>query len=489
MGSFSVLRKVLILLACCPPFLPSTPAFAARPSARGHDESATKPLDAAFAYVEGLRASREGDRERAFELLGKAAQLKPTEPFIRLEYARVAASLGYSSRSFSDRKEKLDLALEQLRAARQLASGDFPVLKEVGALMLDLARDRAEVLPAAREALEAAREVNPRDLDVVFRLGQVYGAVGEPERAVEAFRVANQMAPGLPWLQSLLAQELMNVAKLRQREEKPAEEEALLREAMAVAPEKAAPRVRLFDLLRARNDHQAAVAVLDGLSPDQLDPSSRASLALELFVVGDLARGERLIKSFEEKQPGLKPYLALYQAALGRPAEAVHTLSELIEGDSSLAGLAGSVVSALIDAERGEAAAQLADLALVELAGSLSAEQIADLRLDRAQVALDQHDAEGARAVLAPLAANGGQGTQGEGWKLYYSEALFELGKTDEALAILPEKLEEGTPESQAPQVPLVAKRAELLLRGKRDAEAEALLVPLLASNNVHVIG
>jgi tetratricopeptide (TPR) repeat protein len=107
------------------------------------------------------------------------------------------------------------------------------------------------------------------------------------------------------------------------------------------------------------------------------------------------------------------------------------------------------------------------------------------LRVSRADVALQNRDFETARQVLEPLASSQGGGARGEGWLLYYAEALAGLEREGEALALLPSALPEGTPQEQAARSPLVAKRAELLLRLGRDTEAEQVLAPFVASSEV----
>ncbi|HEX4952346.1 MAG TPA: tetratricopeptide repeat protein [Thermoanaerobaculia bacterium] len=456
--------------------LAAAPALAAKKPARADREAALHFLDARLA-------ESEGEIEAALVSYGRAVQTLPTEPFVRLEYARLAGRAALQSRSQADRGRRLDVALEQLRAARQLAGGDFQVLKEAGLLYLELARDRNEVIPAAQEALEAAREIRGEDPEVLLPLGQIYRANGDLPRAVETFRLAERKTAGAPWAKSLLVRSLSELAEARDREGKGAEREALLSEAFGLDPDNVEVRANLAEVASRRGRHTEAASLLGAIEPDLMRPELRQRWVWELYLSGDLEAAARAIDRLSSPDPeALRSLRILLLAARLQIEPAVGEVAQLVQGDRAASQVAISLVRALSTHGHTAAAGQLADGLVNRLAGELTEEAEAALRIERAELAVADQAWKVAEAVLAPLAASGGKGALGDGWKVLWAEALFRLGRADGALASLPSELGTGTEERTQRSV-LVAKRVEILHRTGRAEEAATALRELAGAS------
>jgi tetratricopeptide (TPR) repeat protein len=443
---------------------------------------ASRTREAALAFLDGRLKLEASTPAKALEDFARAVELEPADAFLRLEYARVAVRASAGERGLGDRQRLVDLTLEQLRAARKLAGNDFQVLKETGLLYLDLARERAEVVPAAREALEAARAARASDAEVLGSLGQIYRASGELEPAAEAFRGALRYAPAAPWARTLLARTLADLAQTRARERNFEAQEALLEEALAAEPTNVEVRSNLAELVSRRGDHAAAVQLLSEAARESLRPEQRQRLIWELYLNRQVDEAFRLAQELEAETPGSYLNLVvLLKAARGAPDEAAADLAKVLAKEPSAAAVPPSVVRALLGSGFDLAAAQFIDALFVRVGQSLPAESDAALRVERAELALARQQWVGAQAVLTPLAERDGAGATGEGWKLLLAEALLGQGRGEDALAWLPASLPEAA-EERSRRAPLLAKRAEVLWRLDRAAEANALLQDLAAS-------
>lgn len=474
--AFVSVANLAVLALALAGVLDATVASAAKRPPRADREAALHFLDARLAEA-------EGEIEAALAAYGRAVQALPTEPFLRLEYARLASRAALQSRSQADRGRRLDVALEQLRAARQLAGGDFQVLKESGLLYLELARDRNEVVPAAQEALEAAREIRSEDPEVLLPLGQIYRANGDLPRAVETFRLAERKTAGAPWAKSLLVRSLSELAEARAREGKAAEREALLAEAFGLDPDNVEVRASLAEAASRRGRHTEAASLLGAIEPDLMRPELRQRWIWELYLSGDLEGAARAIDKLSSPDPEALRSLRILLLAARREIEpAVAEVAQLVRGDRANSNVAISLVRALSTHGHGGAAGQLADGLLARLGGELSEEVVAALRIERAELAVAEEAWKVAEAALAPLAASGGKGALGDGWKVLWTEALQRLGRTDEALSSLPTELGTGTEERTQRSV-LLAKRVEILYRAGRAEEAAAPLQELAGAS------
>lgn len=428
---------LLVFLAPGPPaFAASVPAYEA-----AHRE-------AAYQFVRGIMAASEGDFREALSAYAEAVELRPDEPYLRLEYGRLLARLGYFARSAEQRSQRLGLAAAQVAEARELGAGDLEVQREVGFLYLELANTDPSSLAAALEVLEEVRRQLPEDPDVLVQLGQIYRNQGRHDAATEAFREAVRAVPGNRWAASLLGKSLVELAQARLDEGRTAAAEEVLAELLALEPADRVARTTLADLQSRRGAHAEAAETLRGLPAEAGGDDLRPRLIWEL-----------------------------YQA--GAVSEARDELAAMIEADPSQAAVAGAVARELV--RRGDEAQAWNLLTTLRERLEAGGGPTAGLRLELAELEAEAGRWQQAAALLEPLlgrpAAAGARG-----WRLLYSEALMQLGRGEEALELLTAAGAETAAEASegAPLRAFVAKRAELLFRLERQQEALTLLAEMV---------
>lgn len=410
------------------------------------------PAEAAYQFVRGRLAASEGDFREALAAYAEAVELRPEEPYLRLEYSRLLARLGYFSRSSDQRTQRFELAAAQIRTALELAPDSLEVQREVGLLYLELADSLPGALTASQEILERVRQQRPEDPEVLVQLGQIYRSSGDAAAAADALREAVSVVPGNRWAASLLAKSLVELAQAHLDGGRGAEAEAVLGELLALEPDHQVARTTLADLQSRRGAHAEAAETLRGL--------------LEQAAAHDL-----------------KPRLVweLYQAGAG--AEAKEELLAMIREDPTKAAVAGAVARELVRQGRsGEARGLLTELLeRAEQGGELSP----GLRLELAELETDDGRWQEAAVLLEPLARRGQTAPAGaRGWRLVYSEVLMQLGRGEEALTLLPAGFQEEKVEGDAARV-LLAKRAEILFRLDRPEEARGVLEGLTDDGEV----
>lgn len=401
------------------------------------------PPEAAYQFVRGRLAATEGDFREALAAYAEAVELQPDEPYLRLEYSRLLARLGYFSRSAEQRSQRFELAAGQIRTARELAADNLEVQREVGLLYLELADSLPGALTSAQEILEQVREERPEDPEVLVQLGQIYRSRGEAAAAADALREAVRAVPGNRWASSLLAKSLVELAQAHLDGGRPAEAEAVLGELLALEPGHQVARTTLADLQSRRGAHSEAAETLRGMP--------------EEGGAGDL-----------------KPRLVweLYQAGAGEEAGA--ELLAMIREDPANAAVAGAVARELVRQGRSEEARSLLAelLERCEEGGELAP----GLRLELAELETNASRWQEAAALLEPLARRGEAAPAGaRGWRLLYSEVLMQMGRGEEALSLLPAGFQEEAVEGDAARA-LLAKRAEILFRLERQEEARGVL-------------
>ncbi len=435
---------------------------------------------AELAFARSRMAAANGDWEDAEAELQRAVELAPDDPYVHLEYAKLLLRLGQFGRDAGQRAERLQQAMAQLAAAERAGAGELDTVREIGLAYLDLAQESREAMAAAQRALETVRAARPDDPEVLLPLGQIYRVQGELPKAVAAFREAAAVVPGNGWAQSLLARAVVEMAQQQAKAGKTDEAERLLRE--GVAANDAEARISLADLVSRRGEHAEAAELLLAVPAEALRPEITQRLVWELFLAGRLDEAAARAQQMPSEGNGtVRTLQILLLAAQGRHDQAADALATVIQKAPSNTTLIEAVTRALASAgRRAEAERFLSSLAqrIEAISGQPG---LTAARLELADLASERGAWTEVESRLAPLARTGTT-EDGEGWKLLYADALVHLERGAEALAFLPELPADAAVE--ASRAPLVAKRAEVLLRLGRDAEAARALAALTSKND-----
>jgi tetratricopeptide (TPR) repeat protein len=142
--------------------------------------------------------------------------------------------------------------------------------------LLGHALERSGDNPAAVESFEAALRLDPRDLETVIHLGNLYLGLKRYSDAETKFRAALELEPQSP-------QALLGLAQSLEAQKKP-EAAAAYRDYLAVQPDTPGAESRAIHLLIEQKQYDAALAELDGADagkPPTLDSlRSRADIQI-----------------------------------------------------------------------------------------------------------------------------------------------------------------------------------------------------------------
>ena len=196
----------------------------------------------------------------------------------QLAYAYTALERGDEARAEYERATALDpkmseafLNLGILLMEKDPAAAVAPLRKAVDLLpaqsrpryLLGYALERSGNAAAAIDSLEAATRLDPRDLETVIHLGNLYYGLKRYAEAENKFRAALEMQPKSP-------PALLGLAQSLDAQKKPEAADAF-REYLAVQTADPGARARLVHLLVAQQKYDAALSELDraeaGLPP------------------------------------------------------------------------------------------------------------------------------------------------------------------------------------------------------------------------------
>jgi tetratricopeptide (TPR) repeat protein len=121
--------------------------------------------------------------------------------------------------------------------------------------LLGYALERSGDLPAATKAYEEALGLDPRDVETVVHLGNLYVGLKRYSEAETKFRAALELQPKAP-------PALLGLAESLDAQKKPEAADAY-REYLAIKQDDAAARSRLIHLLLGQKQYDAALAELD----------------------------------------------------------------------------------------------------------------------------------------------------------------------------------------------------------------------------------
>jgi tetratricopeptide (TPR) repeat protein len=441
---------------------------------------------ASYQFALGKLLAVEGsvnDALAAFEAAEKAAPGARETAYVLVEHAQLLDRMAQYARSTSLRDDSLKKAAEKVDAARKLAPDNLDVLRAVGEIYIDLGASDPSYLAIARDALEGVRKRDPHDAQSLLTLGRIYFDQNQPAKAAEVFRELVNNVPEQRMAYALLVESLM-------RANQPEEAEKALSEILVSDPGSLEARLTLADLQSRRGDSQGALKTLRS-APEEArdDPRLRRQLAFALYQSGDLDEALKATEPLPGEAPASQPGQAgqpgdegqralnvlrgLIFTAQGRNDEAIALLGKVHDAEPKDPGIAIALSRVLQRAGRREAAAKtLSDLsAALEKDGK--AKEAEEARLDAAQVWLDGKQWDKAIEALRPLLAS-----QDETVRLQAvaqtADALARSKRYDDALALLAK-------EKESPGV--IAKRAEVLSRAGKDAEASGLLAGLAAGD------
>jgi len=188
----------------------------------------------------------------------------------QLAYAYTALKRPDEARTEYERATTLDpkmfeafLNLGILLSEKDPAAAVTPLRKAVDLLpaqsrprfLLGHAQERSGDIPAAVESYEAALRLDPRDVETVIHLGNLYVGLKRYSDAETGFRAALELEPKSP-------QALLGLAQALDAQKKP-EAAAAYRDYLAVQPETPGAESRAIHLLIEQKQYDAALAELD----------------------------------------------------------------------------------------------------------------------------------------------------------------------------------------------------------------------------------
>ena len=438
------------------------------------------PPAASYQFALGKLLAVEGavnDALAAFETAETIAPQAPDTAYVLVEHAQLLDRMAQYERSAPVRDDSLRKAAEKVAAARLLAPDNLDVLRATGEVYIDLAAIDPAAMATARDALEAVRKRDPQDAPTFLTLGRIYLDQNQPEKAAEVFHELVDNVPQQRTAYNLLVESLV-------RANKPEEAQKALRDILGFDPTSLEARLMLADLQSRSGRTAAALETLRG-APEELrdDPRLKRQLAWSLYQNGDLDGALKALDSLAVPNagaagappPGQSPaesatalnlLRGMIYTAQGRNDDAIALLTKVHDADPKEPGVTMTLARVLERAgRRGDAAALLERLAAA-LEKDGKAKEAQEAHLEAAQVLYDGKQWDKVEAALRPLLAAQDDGVRLQAVSLQ-ADAYAKDKRYDEALALLGK-------EKAAP--PLLAKRAEVLSRAGRDAEAETIL-------------
>jgi tetratricopeptide (TPR) repeat protein len=440
-----------------------------------------KPPAASYQFALGKLLAVEGsvnDALAAFEAAEKAAPESPDTAYVLVEHAQLLDRMAQYQRSSPLRDDSLRKAGEKIAEARRLAPGNLDVLRAAGEIYLDLAAIDPSSMAVARDTLEEVRKRDPHDAQSFLTLGRIYLDQGQPAKAAEVFRELVDNVPEQRMAYALLVESLM-------RANKPDEAQKALQEIVGFDPNSLEARLTLADLQTRAGKSAAALETLRGAPEDVSDdPRLKRQLAWALYQNGDLDEalkaldaavdGASKAKDPESSQQGLNLLRGLIYTAQGRNDEAIGLLGKLHDADPKDTGIALTLARVMARTGKRDDAARLLSNLAASLEKDGKTKDAQEARLGAAQVYVGAKQWDRAGEILKPLLAVPEDAVRLPAVSLQV-EALTRDKHYDEALALLAKEKDSPT---------IASRRAEVLSKAGRDAEAEKVLSGLAAAGD-----
>ncbi len=436
----------------------------------------------------------DGMLPEALSAFEEAEKARPDSAYIHLEHAQLLARLAQAARLPSAQTGYLRQATDEVGKARQLAPHNLDVLRGVGLVYLEMAGQDPAALHTALEALETVHQSDPQDLQTAINLGRLYLEQQQPAKAAEVFREVIHESPQQRAAYALLVEALL-------RDDKAKEAETVLAQILDFEPAALEARLTLAELQGRRNDYAAVLATLTAApEAERGDVRLQRQLAWAYYLTGDVDRALATVEPLlpaaprlpaSPPQTGSDPddmqlflLKGLALAAQGHNEEAgelLETLRGTRPNDAALATILSKVLER--SGRPDDAARVLADLdANLAKAGKQDEERQA--RLELAQVYYDAKQWDRVSETLQPLLRLGPKEENVREPALQLAtDALIQRKSYDDALKLLDHA---QAAQADPPSPALVAKRAEVLFRAGREAEALRHLQDLAGAQDPH---
>jgi tetratricopeptide (TPR) repeat protein len=430
---------------------------------------------ASYQFTLGKLLAVEGATNDALAAYEQAEKLAVPESkqtaYIFVEHARLLARMAQYARNPALRDEALRKAGEKIAEARRLAPANLDVLRAVGDVYIDLATIDPAALATARDALEEVRQHDRTDVQSATTLGRIYLDQNQPDKAAVVFQELVNNVPRQRLAYALLVESLIRSGKLQEAEKS-------LSDILSFDPGSLEARFSLVDLQSRRGDVKAVFETLQSAPEEaRADPRFQRQYAWALYQSGQLDEALKAIEPLAAKPGAEQPVLllkGLILTAQGATVEALVLISKVRETQPKDPGLAMAVAKLQQRAgRRADAERTLTDLSDV-LAKDGKAEESRELRLEAAQFALEGKQWDQVSELLRPLLAASDEPAH-QTAVLFQADAWGRAKRYDEALALLDK-------EKKTPAV--AGRRAEILFRAGRDAEAQHELAGLAAGDD-----
>jgi tetratricopeptide (TPR) repeat protein len=214
----------------------------------------TNQFEAALTPLQKFLAEKPDIAWAHFQLAYAYTALKRTDE-ARAEYERATTLDPKMSEAF--------LNLGILLTEKDPTAAVAPLRRAVDLLpaqsrprfLLGLAQERSGDIPTAVDSYEAALRLDPRDVETVIHLGNLYAGLKRYSDAEAKFRAALELEPKSP-------QALLGLAQSLDAQKKP-EAAAAYRDYLAVQPDALGAQSRVIHLLLEQKQYAAALAELD----------------------------------------------------------------------------------------------------------------------------------------------------------------------------------------------------------------------------------
>ncbi|HEY6324047.1 MAG TPA: tetratricopeptide repeat protein [Thermoanaerobaculia bacterium] len=448
----------------------------------------------------------DGMLPEALSAFEEAEKARPDSAYIHLEHAQLLARLAQAARLPSAQTGYLRQATDEVGKARQLAPHNLDVLRGVGLVYLEMAGQDPAALHTALEALETVHQSDPEDLQTAINLGRLYLEQQQPAKAAEVFREVIHESPQQRAAYALLVEALL-------RDDKAKEAETVLAQILEFEPAALEARLTLAELEGRRNDYAAVLATLTAApEAERGDVRLQRQLAWAYYLTGDVDRALATVEPLlpaapaapaaptaprlqqspaappqtgsdpDEMQLLLLKGLAL--AAQGHNEEAGELLEQLRGTRPNDAALATILSKVLERSGRPDDAARVLAELDSNLAKAGKQDEERQARLELAQVYYDAKQWDRVSETLQPLLRLGPKEEAVREPALQLAaDALVQRKSYDDALKLLDHA---QAAQADPPSPTLSAKRAEVLFRAGREAEALRHLQDLAGAQDPH---
>jgi tetratricopeptide (TPR) repeat protein len=482
------------------------PASAPVPSRPPGAPDAPRGGSGDFEFLMANLLVGDGMLPEALSAFEEAEKARPDSAYIHLEHAQLLARLAQAARLPSAQTGYLRKATDEVGKARKLAPHNLDVLRGVGLVYLEMAGQDPAALHTALEALETVHQSDPEDLQTAISLGRLYLEQQQPAKAAEVFREVVHEAPQQRAAYALLVEALL-------RDDKAKEAETVLAQILDFEPAALEARLTLAELEGRRNDYAAVLATLTAApEAERGDVRLQRQLAWAYYLTGDVDRALATVEPLLQTAPAAPaapsaprlPQSSAAPSATGSDPDDMQLLllkglalaaqghneeaGELLEklrgtrpNDAALATILSKVLER--SGHPDEAARVLAELdANLAKAGKQDEERQA--RLELAQVYYDAKQWDRVSETLQPLLRLGPkEETVREPALQLAADALVQRKSFDDALKLLDHA---QAAQADPPSPTLAAKRAEVLFRAGREAEALRHLQDLAGAQDPH---